>query len=128
MEQRLKNLFVPSLFTAGASVGVYKFLIDEDISTKINFVGQEIPIWGVVFATSLIGNMAGELINDMVGPKLKNYQLLAGAEDIIVPPLLTGASTFGVMKFLVSNQTDFKNAMIVGAGGSFIGNYVYKMI
>lgn len=126
--QKLQEIFVPSLISSVASVAIYKFILQEDLSAEVPFMSYTLPAWQTVSASSLIGSIAGEFLSDVVIPKIPKIQALGSVQDMIVPPSITGLTTYGTLRVLVSADTDFKNGFLLGAGSSVIGQYAYKML
>lgn len=120
--QKLKDATIPSLYASAASVGLYYVLIDKDISSKVPFMNQTIPVWAAVAGSSFIGGEIGSLLTEYVGPKIP---MLQEGGEIIIPPAMAGISTWLAMRTLISENTEFKNAFLIGAGGNFIGDTIY---
>lgn len=123
--QKLKNATIPSIFSAGASLGIYYIAVDSNLSGDVPFAGTTLPTWAAVGGASFLGAEVGQILTDLVGNKIPLLDRFEGIEKAIIPPIMSGLSTFGVMKGLISSETDFKTALIVGAGGDLIGKYAY---
>lgn len=122
--EKLKNVFVPSLFAGAASAGLYYLLIDHDISTDVPFAGMDVPVWAAVAGSSAIGTMIGEVASEFITPMITKSETLQGLEHTVLPPALAGLGSYLAFRFLVSDQTSITNALIIGAGGSVVGGYV----
>lgn len=125
---KIKNTLVPSAFAGAASVGIYYFLFDKEaIGITVPFGPLEVPAWAALGGSVALGNMAGEILTDYVLPMIPKNENFQKYESTIIPPVLSGLASFGIMRTLVSPSTEFQTAFIVGAGGSVAGNYVYGM-
>ncbi len=124
--QKIREIIVPSAFSAAASVLIYKYALGEDLTDDIPFLSYSMQAWQVVGVSSLIGSVAGEFAADVAIPKSPKIEMLAGIQDIIVPPAITGLTTYGTLKVLVSGDTSFKNGFLLGAGSSLVGKGVYN--
>lgn len=125
---KLKEVIVPSAVSAVAAIGIYKFLLGEDLSAEVPFMSYVLPAYQVVGASSLIGSVAGEFLSDIVIPKIPKIQSLGSIQDMVVPPSITGITTYATLRLLVSEDTSFKNGFLLGAGSSVVGKYAYSML
>ena len=126
--EKLKKVFVPSVFAGAASVGVYYLLVDSDLSASVPFGGMNLPVWGAVAGSVTLGNMVGEVASEFITPMITKNMTFAKVEDAILPPALAGLGSYLAFRLLVSDQTSLVNAVIIGAGGSVAGKYVYGMV
>lgn len=126
--EKVKQVIMPSVFSAGASLLIYKFLLKENLSEDAPFLGNIYPAYVVVGASTFVGSMAGELLADVVIPKIPKIEALGTIQEAILPPSLTGLTTYGALRLLVSGDTSFKNGFLLGAGSSVVGKYAYGMI
>lgn len=125
---KLKEIFVPSLVASAVSIGIYKFVLGEDVSEAIPLLNMEVPAYVAVGTSSLAGSIAGEFVSDVVIPKIPKINALGSLQDMIVPPAITGLTTYGAIAMLVNKDASFKNSFLLGAGSSAVGKYVYKML
>jgi hypothetical protein len=123
--QKIKNATVPSVFSAGASLGIYYVLIDGNLSMEVPFANMQLPIWAAVGGASFIGAELSSLVTEFVVPKIPVIKDLSSEISAIVPPVVSGLSTYAVMRGLISEQTEFKNSFLIGAGGDLVGKYAY---
>lgn len=127
--EKLKDATIPSLFAGVASVGVYYILIDGSLTAQVPFMNTTIPVYGAIAGATFVGAEIGELItqsgllNNI--PMIKDVQ---GIERGVLSPVTSGLGTWLAMRTLISPETDFKNAFIIGAGGDFVGKYAYGML
>ena len=127
--EKVKQVLVPSLFSAGASLIIYKYLLGEELSEPVPFMGSmSYPAYIVVGASSMVGSISGELLSDVVIPKIPVIESLKSVQEFLLPPSITGLTTYGALRVLVSEETSFKNGFLLGAGSSVLGKYAYNMI
>ncbi len=126
--QKIKEVFVPSLLSATASVLIYKFILKDDLDIDIDFLGMSMPSYAVIGAVSLGGNILGEFISDVAIPAIPKVQAIESIQEKITVPLINGLTTYGLMYGLVSEYTYMKEAVAVSAVGSVVGKYAYSMI
>lgn len=126
--EKLKNSLVPSLFAGVAGVGIYYFLYDHDLMTQIPFAGIEVPVSLAVGGSVMLGNMAGEILTQYVLPLIPKNENVQPYEEYIIPPLVAAASSYLVMRTLVSEDTHILPALVTGGSGSYIGKIIYGMI
>ena len=124
---KLKEIFVPSLIASGVSLVLYKVVLNENLGEQIPVMDSVYPAYLVLGGTAFLGNVAGEFLSDVVIPKIPKIEALGSIQDAIVPPSITGLSTYGVMRFAISEDTSFKHSFLLGAGSSVIGKYIYGM-
>jgi hypothetical protein len=125
---KLKQIIMPSVFSAGASIIIYKYVLGEDLNDNVPFLGNIMPAYQVVAASSLIGSVAGEFLSDIVIPMVPKVGAIETIQDMVLPPAITGITTYGTLRLLVSEDTSFKNGFLLGAGSSVVGKYAYSMI
>lgn len=125
---KLKEIFIPSLIASAVSVGIYKFVLDEDLSEPTPFLNMEIPAYAAVGGSSLVGNIAGEFLSDIVIPRIPKISALGAIQEMIVPPAITGLSTYGAISLLVNKNAPFTTTFMLGAGSSVLGKYAYQML
>lgn len=125
---KLKQIIVPSLISSIASVGIYKFVLGEDLQTDIPFMNYSLPAYQVVGMSSLIGSVAGEFLSDVVIPAVPKLDALGSVQDMILPPSIAGLTTYGTLRILVSEDASFKNGFLLGASSNIVGKYVSSMI
>lgn len=126
--EKLKNTLVPSIFAGAVGTAAFYFIYDHELMAKIPFAGTELPVGLTVGLTVGLGNMAGEVLTQFVLPLIPKNEMFQNYEEHIVPPILAGLGSFAAMKILVSENTLFLPAMVVGASGSVGGKYLYSMI
>lgn len=126
--EKLKEIFMPSLIASAVSVGLYHFVLGEDITEAIPLLNMEVPAYVAVGASSFAGSVAGEFLADVVIPKIPKIGALGSIQDMIVPPAITGLTTYGAIVALVHRDASFKNSFLLGAGSSAVGKYITKMI
>ena len=124
---KLKNALIPSAFAGAASVGVYYIIAGQDLSGTVPFASFEVPIWGAVAGSSALGTLGGEILTEFVLPMIPKNQEFAQIEEHVIPPVAAGLTTYAAMNLLVSSNTSFINAFIIGSGGSVGGKYLYGM-
>lgn len=122
--QKLKDATVPSALAAVAGVGIYYVMTGQNLNDKIPFATTMLPEWAAVGGAVFIGAEVGSLLTEFVGNKLGGGEYIS----MIVPPALSGLSVYGVMSQLISADTTFSGAFIVGAGGDIAGKYIYGMM
>ena len=125
---KLKEVLMPSVFSAGASIIIYKYVLGEDLSENVPFIGSIMPAYQVVAASSLIGSVAGEFLSDVVIPKIPKISAIESIQELVLPPAITGLTTYATLRLLVSEDTSLKNGFLLGAGSSVVGKYAYSMI
>lgn len=125
---KLKQIILPSAVSSVVAVGLYKYVLGEDLSMDVPFFNMNMPAYQVVGASSLIGSISGEFVSDILIPKIPKLEALGAIQDIIVPPSITGLTTYGTLRLAVSEDTSFKNGFLLGAGSSVIGKYITNMI
>lgn len=123
--QKLKDSTIPSVYSAAASLGLFYVLVDNNLTMKVPFGNMQLPVYAAVGGASFIGSELGMLLTDYVAPKVPMIKDFEGVEKTILPAALAGASSWIVMKTLISSETDFKQAFIIGAGGNMIGQTLY---
>lgn len=123
--QKLKNATIPSIYTSVASVGLYYVLIDNNLNHQVPFANMQLPTWAAVGAASFLGSEIGSLVTEFVAPKIPLVKNFEGIEMAIIPAAVSGLSTWLVMKTLISPDTEFKNAFLIGAGGGLAGQTLY---
>jgi hypothetical protein len=123
--EKIKSTTVPSLFTAAASVGVFYFVVDDQLTIDIPFAGAMLPAGVVVAASAFIGNTIGNIASDFVAPHLP-LESLQGLEKTLLPASMAGLGTYAAMALLVSTEIKFMDTFIVGGGGSLIGQQLYN--
>ena len=126
--QKIREIFVPSLLGATASVLIYKFILKDDLDIDIDFLGMSMPSYVVIGTVSLGGNILGEFISDVAIPAIPKLQAIESIQEKVVPPLISGLTTYGLMYGLVSEYTYMKEAVAVSAVGSALGKYTYSML
>lgn len=124
--EKLKATIIPSAFAAAAGTGIYYAFVDDDLTSKIAVAGMAVPIGAVVAGTIFLGNSLGDIVTEFVVPHLPESGELKKIQDIALPPAMAGIATYAVMTTLVSDQTSLKNSLLIGAGGSVIGQYAYS--
>lgn len=125
--EKLKDASIPSLYASGASLALYYFMIDSNISMKVPVGNMEVPIWAAIGGASFIGSEIGNLATEFIIPRipvLKDFEIV---EKTLVPAALSGLSSFLVMRTLISPDVVFKDSFIIGAGGQLIGSNLYNM-
>lgn len=125
--QKLKDATVPSIYSSVASLGLYYVMVDGNLTMKVPFALTELPIYGAILGSSFIGSEIGSLATEFVAPKIPLVKDFEGLEMMAVPAALSGLSTWLAMKMLISSETEFKQAFIIGAGGNLIGQNIYNM-
>lgn len=123
---KLKEATIPSIYSGIASTAIYYTFIDNDMSAQIPFLNTSIPTWAGIAGTSFIGSEIGHLLDEFVIekiPVLKDNSIL---ENNVAPALLAGLGTYGTMMLTISKDTSLSQALMVGAGGSLIGNGLYS--
>ncbi len=126
MQQKLKEVLVPSVIASLASLLIYKYGIGDNLDIEVPLLGIDMPAYAAIGISTMLGNLGGEIISDLVKDKIPQPGFLKGIEDMTITPLISGLSTYTVMRFGVSEYTDFKNAVLATAGGSIIGKYAVK--
>lgn len=125
---KLKKSVVPSLFAGGVSVGLTYLLYDKNLMMPVPFGPLEVPAFVAIGGSCTIGNMAGEVLTEFVLPMIPKNESFQKYEEAIIPPVLAGASTYLAMKFLISDNANFQNSFVIGAGGSVVGSRIYGMM
>ena len=125
--QKLKDATIPSIYSSVASLGLYYVLVDGNLTMKVPFANTELPIYGAILGASFIGSEVGSLATEFVAPKIPLIKDFEGVEQMVIPAALSGLSTYLAMRMLISSETDFKQAMLIGAGGNLIGQNIYNM-
>lgn len=126
--EKLKEIIAPSIISSVAAIGIYKFVLNEDLESSVPLMGSFMPAWQVLGVSSLVGSVAGEFLSDVIIPKIPKIEALGTIQDIGVPPAITGLTTYGSMRVLISEDTSFKNSFLLGASSSIVGKYVYTML
>lgn len=124
----VKKVFVPSIFTGIGSIGIYYLLVDSDLGVQIPLGSMSLPAWAVVGGSATVGNMIGEVASEVITPMIAGKGSYQKYEDAILPPVLSGLGTYLVFKMFVSDQTSLVNSILIGAGGSVAGKYIYGMV
>lgn len=126
---KLKKVFIPSLVTGATAAGLLLLLDGQNTSSVVNFLGMEVPAYGMIAGAATIGNMAGEVLTDVVLPYAERGMSkdVLKIEDMVIPPALSGLSTYGAVRFLTNLQdVPLMNVGLLGAGSSVVGNYIYN--
>jgi hypothetical protein len=126
--QKLEQVFVPSLFAGASSIAIFYLLYDKNISVEVPFASMAVPAYAAIGTTVALGNMAGEVVSEFIIPKLNKNPMFLNMEDKIVPPVTTGLASYLAMRTLVSSETNFGQAFVLGAASSVTGKYVNSMI
>lgn len=126
--QKVREVLAPSAIGAVASVLIYKYILKDDLDIDIDFLGMSLPSYQVIGAVSLGGNILGEFVSDVLIPMIPKVNAIESVQEKVVPPLISGLTTFGLMRTLVSEYTYFYEATAVSAIGSAVGKYTYSMI
>jgi hypothetical protein len=125
--KKLQQIFAPSLIAGGIGVVIAKYVYDIDISQTEKMIGIDLPGWLVVGSTVFTGSVLGEFTSDVVIPKIPRIQALGNLQHMILPPTITGITTYGAMFALVSPETSFSSAFVIGVtssvGGKYTANY-----
>lgn len=125
--QKLKDSTIPSIYSAASSLALFYIFVDGNLTMNVPFANTSLPIYGAVGASSFIGSEIGHLTTDFALGKIPIIKDFEGIEKNVVPAALSGLATWAIMKTLISGETEFKSAFLVGAGGSIIGNNLYNM-
>lgn len=123
---KLKEATIPSLYSGVASTALYYAFIDNDMGEQIPFLNMNIPTWAGIAATSFIGSEVGHLLDEFVVEKIPVLKDSSILENNVAPALLAGLGTYGAMALTVSKNTSLPQALMLGAGGSLIGNGLYS--
>lgn len=126
--EKLKEIFVPSLLSSAVSLGIYHFYLGEDLTDTAPLLSVMVPAYVAVGVSALTGSIAGEFLSDIIIPKIPIIERLGSLQEAIVPPTITGLSTYGSIMLLVDSNASFGNSFLLGAGSSAISKYAYKMI
>lgn len=126
--ETIKKTLVPAALGSIGSILIYKFVLQSDLSITVPFTSFEMPAWAAIGITSMIGNSAGEVLAEVVGPKIPKLGFLAGFEDKVIPPALGAVVSYGIFRMAVSEDTNLKNTVLVSIGGNIAGKYAYEMI
>lgn len=124
-KKKIENTIVPSLFAAGVGAAAYYFMYgNQGIETvPLGPLNVSLPI--AVGATVFIGNTAGEVLTQFVLPMLPDDQKFKGIQEAAVPPAMAGLGVFLSMRMLVSENTEIIPSVLLGAGSSIGGKYIY---
>lgn len=124
-KKKIENTLVPSLFAAGVGAGAYYFMYgsQEIESVPLGPLNVSLPI--AVGGTVFIGNVAGEILTQFILPMLPEDEQFKKIQEMVVPPAITGLSTFLSMRILVSENTELLPAILLGGGSSIGGKYIY---
>jgi len=126
--EKIKEIILPSVLTGVFATSAYKFILKEDISEPINFLSYSTPAYIGITATVGLAAMASEFIEEIIVPhipKLNNYQHI---QDMIVPPTITGVTTYGAIKLINGADPSFKEAFLLGAGSNIAAKYISNAI
>ena len=123
---KIKKTIVPSLFAGAASAGIFYVMYGAEIfSANVYIAGMQVPSYAAVGLSSALGTVAGEVLTEFVLPMIPSNQSFKKYEDLVIPPAIAGLATYGVMRFMISENTEFVNSVLIGAGGAVGGKYVY---
>lgn len=123
--QKLSEIFVPSLLSTAVGLGIYKFVLGENLSESAPFLNMEIPAYAAVGGSIFAGAVTGEFLSDIVIPKIPKINALGSVQEFALPPLITGLSTYGSIYVLMSKNASLSNAILVGASANIGGKYAY---
>lgn len=129
LTDKIKESVIPSVITGAIGAGVYYFMYNipgmENI--KVPFGPLELSPIMAIGAASGLGNLVGETATHFVLPHIQSMGLVQ-KEEFIVPPILSGVSTYLVSRFMVSENAELLPTFLIGAGSSAGAKYVYGMV
>lgn len=126
---KLKETFIPSILTGAIGAGAYYFMYNQPgmMSMKVPFGPIELnPIFAVA-GSAMVGNLVGETATHFILPYVQSYGTVAH-EELIVPPVLSGISTYLAARFMVSENAEILPTFLIGGGSSVASKYIYGMI
>ena len=123
--EKLKDALVPSALGGAVSVGSYYFLVDNDLSRPLPFVGTSVPTWAAIGVSSAIGGLAGSVLTEFILPYIPQNSMFAKAEDLVIPPTMAGIGSVVAMKGLIDSRVAIWPSFLVGATGEIGGQYIY---
>ena len=126
--EKLKDATIPSVFSAGAAVGLFYVFVDKNLSIDIPFANTNLPLWAAIGGASFIGAELGQLGTEFLGPKIPMMEKFEGVEKAVIPPVMSGLATYLSIRTLISENTDFMRAFLIGSGGDILGKYAYAGI
>ena len=126
--EKIKADSLPALVSAGFGLLGYNMIFGESITDSVPFFGGSAPAWivvgGGVFASDLVGNILQNDVLTML-PQSPSY---AKIEGMLVRPVITGASLYGLFRLGVSDQTDLIRTFGLGAGSAIAGTYTSQIL
>jgi len=127
--QKVKEVLLPSAIASLSSVLIYKYIIGDSLEIEIPVLGSELPAYAVIGGVTFLGNLGGEVISDMLKDKIPQQPgFLKNLEGGIVTPLISGLTTYTIMRYGISEFTKLPEAVFVTAAGSIAGKYAVKMM
>lgn len=124
--QKVKEVLLPSAIASLTSVLLYKYVMGDDLDVEIPIFGTQLQAGLVIGGVTFVGNLGGEVISDLVKDKIPQPGFLKGIEDMTITPLISGLTTFTIMRFGVSEYTKLTEAVLITAAGSVVGKYAVK--
>lgn len=122
---KIKEEVVPALFAGGVAMGVGYYLGAQNFNVNVPVLGSTNAAL-VLGGAAAAGHLGGAIATDYVLPSLQGNTYFEG-EDKVVPPALSGLSTYLVMK-VINPDVDLSYAVGLGAGSSAAGIYAYDMM
>lgn len=118
---KIKQDFYPASFSAISGVLFYKFLLQQDLTDTYNFFGVDAPAWALIGSTIFASSLVGNILQYNVLPLIPG-NVLAGYEGMIVKPVLSGLSTYGIIYVGESTEASFSSLFLLGAGSTLAGD------
>lgn len=126
--EKLKDEAVPSLVAGGIGTIASSFLLGVDVSQNVQIMGINMPLYAAI--TLVIGgsDFAGKALHDTILEKIPAIQSIANYENRLATPLISGVSAYALFYTTISSDVSLINSLLLGAGSTITGQYIYDMI
>ena len=121
------EVFVQPVIAGGIAYLGARMYYDDIAGTTIRVGGMDVPVW--VFLVGSVGasNFVANATREWALSKLPKYEMWKGSEQMIVGPVLAGASTAAI--FTLSGVSDgLLQPFMLGALSSGLGDYAYERV
>lgn len=126
IQEKLRDDFMPALWSAVIAGGIFSVGYGESLMTPIPTMLGNVPAGLLIGGSVFAGHLVGNVLEDHVLSLLKSSKVDTIAS--IVKPGLGGLATFAALKLSTGGDIDLSQAVIIGTGSVFAGQYTYDKI
>jgi hypothetical protein len=124
--QKMQDDLVPSLFSGAIGVAGAHFLMGVDLSNNISVFNISLPSYVAIGGTIALSDALAYASHDFILENIPSIQSIATYENRLLAPVLSGLATYGLFRLGVSENASILNSVVLGAGSTIAGKYLYN--